>query len=199
MKQFNVWLEFETVAGWENTTNNFANIEVDTFDGQKYALNVWTFDFLKTAVNKDIERQTGGKGLFLKPPDLFVKELTRLCIVQTISELLAQGDLDVLLNESIYGLKFMEPWVDVLKLNDYGESLKNEIQNEISFTHQLYGQNFEILATRHDNHNILIELDNNQLAMIQLATHTKSESGEYPLTEFFLNKKDFWNKKIKVQ
>lgn len=44
-------------------------------------------------------------GLYVTPPDLFVKELTRECIQATITDLLKKGDLEKVLNPSCLSLK----------------------------------------------------------------------------------------------
>lgn len=102
MKEFKLWLEFEEVDwdSWDKE-NNFANIQVDILDGKKYGLNVWTYKFLEIAIAQDIEDNINLNGLYMKPPDLFVKELTRDCIHRSIADLLKQGDLDDVLNPSI--------------------------------------------------------------------------------------------------
>ncbi|WP_375560782.1 hypothetical protein ACE193_24320 [Bernardetia sp. OM2101] len=101
--KFTLWLEFEEVEpnNW-NIENEFCNIHVDLEDGRHYGLNVWTYKFLETAINSDKETGQNLGGLYQKPPDLFVKELTRECIQQTIQELLKIGDLEKVLNPSIY-------------------------------------------------------------------------------------------------
>ncbi|SHN16169.1 hypothetical protein [Chitinophaga sp. CF418] len=100
---FKLWLEFEEVdpGNWD-TENEFCNIHVDLADGRHYGLNVWTYKYLETAVNDDRENGGNLKGLYQKPPDLFVKELTRNCIEQTIRDILKQGHLEEVLNPSIY-------------------------------------------------------------------------------------------------
>lgn len=102
-KKFKLWLEFEEVdpKNWD-IENEFCNIQVDLEDGRHYGLNVWTYKFLETAIAKDKETGQNLNGLYLKPPDLFVKELTRECIQQTIEDLLAIDDLEKVLNPSIY-------------------------------------------------------------------------------------------------
>lgn len=99
---FTLWLEFEEVdrGNW-NTKNEYANIQVYLDDGRKYGINVWTYDFLQTAINHDIEEGLSQKGLYIIPPDLLVKELTRDCIERTIATLLEIGDLEMTLNPSI--------------------------------------------------------------------------------------------------
>ena len=99
---FKLWLEFEEidVTNW-NLENDFCNIHVLLDDGRKYGLNIWTYKFLETAVLEDSKNGQNLNGLYQTPPDLFVKELSRKCIEQTIAELLKNGNLEDILNSSI--------------------------------------------------------------------------------------------------
>jgi hypothetical protein len=102
MIDFKLWLEFEEVDpdSWDRE-NDFANIHVDLADGRHYGLNVWTYKYLQTALNEDARENNNLNGLYIIPPDLFVKELTRECIHKTISDLLTKGDLERVLSHSI--------------------------------------------------------------------------------------------------
>ena len=102
MSEFKLWLEFEEVdpKSW-NIHNDSANIHVELVDGRHYGINVWTYQFLQTSVEEDQKTGQNLNGLYQKPPDLFVKELTRDCIEQTIEDLLKLGDLEKVLNTSI--------------------------------------------------------------------------------------------------
>ncbi len=102
-KKFTLWLEFEEVepANWDKE-NDFCNIHVDMDDGRHYGLNVWTYAFLDTAIKEDKQTGQNLNALYQKPPDLFVKELTRECIEKAIVDLLKIGDLEKVLNPSIY-------------------------------------------------------------------------------------------------
>jgi hypothetical protein len=102
MNDFKLWLEFEEVDpdSW-NVVNDFCNIHLELNDGRKYGINIWTYDFLKTAIEHDIVSGENLKGLYKIPPDLFVKELTRECIEKTINDLLKIGNLEEMLNSSI--------------------------------------------------------------------------------------------------
>ena len=101
--KFTLWLEFEEVdpKNW-NIENDFCNIHVDLDDGKHYGINVWTYKFLETAVNYAQENGENLHGSYIIPPDLFVKELTRECIEKTIEDLLKIGDLENVLNSSVY-------------------------------------------------------------------------------------------------
>lgn len=99
---FSLWLEFEEVdpGNWD-TENEFCNIHVDLPDGRHYGISVWTYKFLENAVGQYQESGENLNGKYLKPPDLFVSELTRDCIEKAIHDLLKQGDLEQVLNPSI--------------------------------------------------------------------------------------------------
>jgi hypothetical protein len=100
MENFTLWLEFEHVEGLD-PENDFCNIHVDLPDGRHYEMNVWTYKFLETTI--DTAKTSGGnlKGLYVTPPDLLVKELTRDCIERTIADLIKQGDLENMLNPGV--------------------------------------------------------------------------------------------------
>jgi hypothetical protein len=102
MREFKLWLEFEEVDkdNWDKE-NGFCNIHVDLADGRHYGINVWTYKFLQTAIQDDIDKQDNLSGLYLIPPDIFVRELTRDCIHKTISDLLRKGDLEKILNPTV--------------------------------------------------------------------------------------------------
>jgi hypothetical protein len=97
---FRLWLEFEEVTGFD-VQNDFCNIHVYLSDGREYGINVWTYEFFQSSIKNDKESGENLNGLYLTPPDLFVKELTRDCIEKAIADLLGKGDLDQLLNPSI--------------------------------------------------------------------------------------------------
>ncbi len=105
--EFELWLEFEEVdsENW-NLENEFANIQVKLKDGRQYGINVWTYKFLETSIKTDKITGANINGLYQVPPDLFVKELTRDCIEQTIADLLRHGNLDDILNPSILNKEY---------------------------------------------------------------------------------------------
>lgn len=93
--QFELWLETETGEPVGQPANrpheNFCNISVALTDGRRYALNVWTFDFLPLArfpwpyePNCDVQQSD-----YVLPPDLFVESLDRNTIERVVSELIA--------------------------------------------------------------------------------------------------------------
>lgn len=103
MPDFKLWLEFEAVDyGNYDIENEFCNIHVDTREGIRYGINVWTFKFLETCRQLDQLNGENLNGTYVRPPDLFVKELTRECIEKVIEDLLKIGPLDKVLNPSVY-------------------------------------------------------------------------------------------------
>ncbi|MBB6501109.1 hypothetical protein [Pedobacter cryoconitis] len=99
-------MEFEEIEpdSW-NRENDFANIHVHMADGRHYGINVWTFNALETSIALDLGGKSNSNGLYVIPPDLFVRELTKECIYETISDLLKKGDLEKVLNPSVLSLK----------------------------------------------------------------------------------------------
>jgi len=99
---FTLWLEFEEVdlKSWDKD-NDFANIRIELNDGRAYGLNVWTFQFIETCRAELQESGENLGGIFMKPPDLLVQELTRDCIEKTVEQLLKEGNLEDTLNPSI--------------------------------------------------------------------------------------------------
>jgi hypothetical protein len=100
--EFTLWLEFEEVdpGNW-NIENDFCNVIVTLENGRKYALNVWTYQFLQSSITLDQESGDSLSGMYQIPPDLFVKELSRECLEQIIRDLLKKGDLEMVLNRSV--------------------------------------------------------------------------------------------------
>ena len=196
--KFKLWTEFELWPDPWDTKNEFANIGVNTLDGRRYGINVWTFDFLKTSIelfaknNEDVQRY------YQIPPDLFVREMTRECLEATLIDLLNnEGDLEEYLNESIFGLNFLSPWLDVDELDDLGESLLIELYKELPKNHPLHQKKLDILAKREDNDDILVELEDFSLAVVHLTWKGNQEQEGFPLTKFYYNKKYFWEKRLK--
>lgn len=192
---YKLWLEFEETSPWNNLENDFANISVDTLDGRLYGINVWTFKYLTTAIG---EEQKVGNSNFIIPPDLFVEILTRDCIEETIKELLSRGNLEDILNESIFGLNFLEPYCDALDMEEKSiSSLIKELKNELPQSHVLYNESYELIARKSNNDDVVLELENGKIAVVHLTWNSKTEADGYPKTRIYENKKDFWEKEMK--
>ncbi|WAS90369.1 hypothetical protein [Nannocystis punicea] len=89
---FDLWLEFEH---WEplpgdDPTDEFANVVVLLPDGRRYALNVWTFQFIHRA---RLEDDPDVPAEYLLPPDLFVERLDRPTMERVVRQLLARDEM----------------------------------------------------------------------------------------------------------
>lgn len=195
---FKLWLEFEVSSPWNDLENDFANIGVDTLDGRRYGINVWTYKFLESAIKQDEKSGENLNGLYLTPPDLFVKELTRDCIESTIGDLLEKGNLEELLNTSIFELEYLEPYWDVMEMEDKSiQALMNELKLELPENHFLKKKKIELIARKTNNDEIVLELENRNIAVTHLTWKSKKEIDGYPITRIYKDKIDFWNQEMK--
>ena len=194
---FKLWLEFEETCSWENLENDFANIGVDMLDGRYYGINIWTYQFLQTAIDYDKENNDNLHGLYQIPPDLFVKELTRDCIEKTIIDLLKQGNLEDVLNTSVFNLKFMEPYWDALEIEeDHIQTLMNELKLELPPNHILYDKNVALIAKKTNNDDIVLELEDNSIALVHLTWSAKQEATGFPITRIYKDALHFWKNEM---
>lgn len=192
---FKLWLEFEETSPWDDLENDFANILVDTLDGRKYGINTWTIKFLATAHDEEIKE---GNQNYIIPPDLFVKELTRDCIEEAIKKLLNEGNLEEVLNESVFSLNFIEPYCDVMDMDEaYIQSLMDKLKVELPQNHILNNESFDLIAKKENNDDIILELDNGEIAVVHLTWKGSKETKGFPLTRIYKNKLDFWNKEMR--
>ncbi|MFL5339646.1 MAG: hypothetical protein ACJ8F7_05705 [Gemmataceae bacterium] len=93
---FNLWLEFEHTdpPPGDDSTDDFANVQVRLPDGRAYALNVWTFKFLYRARFPWPYADTGGRPAeYVVAPDLFVERLDRPTLERVVRQLLADDKL----------------------------------------------------------------------------------------------------------
>ncbi|WP_299184675.1 hypothetical protein [uncultured Aquimarina sp.] len=195
---FKLWLEFEKTTPWDNIENDFANVIVDMLDGRVYGINVWTFKYLESAIKQDNENGENLNGLYQIPPDLFVKELTRDCLEKTIVDLLQNGNLEESLNNSTFELKFLEPYYDVIEMEENSiQALTNELKLELPKNHLLHNENVELIARKTNNDDIILELDDKRIAIVNLTWKSKKEIDGYPITRVYKNNVDFWNKEMK--
>lgn len=195
---FKLWLEFEESSPWDDLEDDFANIGVDTLDGRSYGINAWTYKYLESANKQDEENGENLNGLYQTPPDLFVKELTRDCIEKTIADLLEKGNLEGQLNTSIFGLKFLDPYWDVMEMEEKSiQAFMNELKLELPDNHLLRNKNVELIARKTNNDEIILELENGNIAVVHLTWKSKMEIDGYPVTRIYKDKIDFWNQEMK--
>jgi hypothetical protein len=183
---FKLWLEFEETSPWDDIENDFANIGVDTLDGRSYGINVWTFKFLESATKQDEKNGENLSGLYQTPPDLFVKELSRDCVEKTIADLLEKGNLEEYLNTSIFGLQYLEPYWDAMEMEDKSiQALKKELNLELPDNHILHNEPIELIARKTNNDDIVLELEDERIAVVHLSWKSKKEVDGYPITRIY--------------
>jgi hypothetical protein len=83
---FDLWLEFEH---WGDREDDYCNIQI-VHSGQKYALNVWTFEFA-SQVEKEVMEESNGPPYFTEGPDLLVQKLTRPELESVARALIVRG------------------------------------------------------------------------------------------------------------
>jgi hypothetical protein len=93
---FELWLEFEVwreTGGNDDPQSDFFNMQITLADGQKNALNVWTYGAFPLAV-ADAAAEHGERGdSYLLPPDLFVDRMDRGYLEAVVADLLVNDGL----------------------------------------------------------------------------------------------------------
>ena len=94
-KAFTLWLEFEhtTPTDGDDLEDDMFNMQINVATGNKYALNVWTYEFLRHAV---AQCKRDGENLnekYLEPPDLFVERLDRKLLEEIVADLIKRDAL----------------------------------------------------------------------------------------------------------
>ncbi len=93
---FNLWLEWEHTQPQpgDDPADDFANVQVWLPDGRRYALNVWTFGFMRRArFSWPYQEGAGEPAEYLLPPDLFVERLDRPTMERVVARMLAEGEM----------------------------------------------------------------------------------------------------------
>jgi len=89
--ELRVWIEAEHLA---EDVDDFCNIAIYLSTGDRFALNVWTFDFFAVArADGEMHASDEAKHLYMHPPDLFVQDLTRPTIETAVVDMLERGRL----------------------------------------------------------------------------------------------------------
>src|SRR5687768_6598227 len=92
---FSMWLEFEEWVSEadDDPTDDFFNMQIRLPDGRRYALNVWTFQYLNRAVKECREDGSHLHGSYLIPPDLFIERMERSLIEAIVADMIVNNEL----------------------------------------------------------------------------------------------------------
>jgi len=77
------------------------------------------------------------------------------------------------------------------------QSLMNELKLELSDNHILQNKSVELIARKTNNDDIVLELEDESIAVVHLTWKSKKEDGKYPLTRTYNCKLDFWRNEMK--
>ena len=94
-KKFKLWLEFKI---WEpkaddDIENDFFNMQIELDTGETYALNVWTFKYLQTALEEQ-KQERGVLGTkYMVTPDLLVEKMDRDLLIEIVNDLIINNEL----------------------------------------------------------------------------------------------------------
>ena len=92
--EFELWLESEHATPRGDPTDDFANVEVRLRDGRCYALNVWTYSFVRRCrFPWPYEEGKGTPAEYVLPPDLLVERLDRETLERVFKELIETNQL----------------------------------------------------------------------------------------------------------
>lgn len=95
-------------------------------------------------------------------------------------------------------LKFDPPWEDINEYSqDIRQALLKELKRELHRKHPLYRMGVILIGQRQDNDDILVELEDGRIAVVHLTWKGRSESGPWPSTRVYQDKKDFWDHEMK--
>ena len=99
---FELWLEFEAGVRDESydpalysfdAENDFFNMIITLGSGERYALNVWTYNYLQSARRQAEQSGENLKGAYLLPPDLLVRRCDRAELEGIVREMIRTGQL----------------------------------------------------------------------------------------------------------
>ena len=186
---YKLWLEFEETEPWDDITNDFANIGVNTLDGRYYGINVWT----KLYTQNNPTHDEDGNQI----PDMIVDELSRKCIRESIDKILRKQTIESALNMSTFNLNFIDPYWSADKMEKSTiHSLMNELRLELNKHNQLYNAKCELIARKVNNDDIIIKLEDGKIAVVHLTWKSIEEIKGYPITRIYQNEIDFWTREM---
>ena len=186
---YKLWLEFEETEPWEDITNDFANIAVDTMDGRYYGINVWT---KKYSENNKVKDESGEQ-----IPDLIVDRLTREQIQISIDKILSSDTIENALNQSTFNLQFLDPYWSVDEMDQSAiSSLMKELKLELNIKHPLRHLECDLIARKINNDDIVLKLADDRIAVVHLTWKSIEEIDGYPITRMYDNEIEFWKREM---
>jgi hypothetical protein len=99
---FELWLEFEAGIQDEGNDpalysfdpeNDFFNMIITLGSGERYGLNVWTYNYLQSARRQAEQSGENLKGAYLLTPDLLVRRCDRGELEAIVREMIRTGQL----------------------------------------------------------------------------------------------------------
>ena len=77
------------------------------------------------------------------------------------------------------------------------QALMDELKLELPENHLLKVKKIELIARKTNNDDIVLELENGNIAVVHLTWKSKREIDGYPITRIYKNKIDLWKQEIK--
>ena len=78
-------------------------------------------------------------------------------------------------------IEFVDPWGAT---EDKAQTFSKELERELHEGHSLYGKKYRIIARRYDRDDILLQLENSELAIVHLTWSQKKESSGFPSVHY---------------
>ena len=154
----------------------------DDYPDYKASLGAWTFDELIEYFTADYKLE-----------EQFPFGLNRITDFYNSDKfiLMELGSI-----EGLENLRWKSPWQNSDKSSSH--NCKSELEKELHPEHILYGKAFEVIATRFDQDDIAIYLEEDKcVAFVHLTWSSKPESRKFPSTKICLNQNEF-EQEIKV-
>lgn len=188
--KFELYVELDEEAHDEGLTpeNGFANVIVNTTDGRCYGINVWTYDFVKTAAAQNKTHNENLAGFYLTPPDLMVERISQEELEKVVADMFTESEyLEDVLSDSVFGVYFDQPWTDALDYDDCGEEIEEAFVEHLG-EHMLAQMEPALLGVHQAKQEAVFVLANESCALVSL-DHT---SENFPNASYYPNLKSFW-------
>jgi hypothetical protein len=93
--KFKLWCDLDELAPDEyDIDNDHCDIVATLETGEVYPMKVWTYAYLKTAVEEDRASGDHLRGKYQPAPDLFVERLDRELLRQAVADMLASDEVE---------------------------------------------------------------------------------------------------------